>query len=164
MHISRFSIIPKSQQPNKWHLIIDLSHPQGRSVIDNIRKTLCSLSHITVDDAIGKILKLGPHTLLAKEDIKSTFRLLPVYPADKSLLSMQWGDSIYINNCLPFGLYSAPKRINIMADLLLCNDLKGISHILHYLDDFLLTGPLILRNANRILINVCKYTPTHVFH
>ena len=55
VHISRFGVIPKSHQPNKWHLIIDLSHLQGHSVNDNIPKTLCSLSYITVDDAIWNL-------------------------------------------------------------------------------------------------------------
>ena len=142
VHISRFGVIPKSHQPNKWRLIIDLSHPQGHSVNDNIPKTLCSLSYITVDDAIERILELGPNTLLAKLDIKSAFRLLPVHPADRNLLAMQWGSSIYIDGCLPFGLRSAPKLFNIMADLLSwIAQQKGISQILHYLDDFLLIGP-----------------------
>ena len=39
-HISRFGVIPKSHQPNKWRLIIDLSHPKGKSINDGIRKEL----------------------------------------------------------------------------------------------------------------------------
>ena len=48
-HISRFEVIPKNHQPNKWHLIIDHSHPASRSVNDGIPKNLCSLTYITVD-------------------------------------------------------------------------------------------------------------------
>ena len=51
-HISRFGVIPKSHQPNKWRLIIDLSHPKVNSVNDGIRKELCSMSCISVDDTI----------------------------------------------------------------------------------------------------------------
>lgn len=69
-YISRFGVIPKSHQPNKWRLIVDLSYPQGRSVNSSIPKELCSISYITIDDAISKILALGPGTLLAKIDIK----------------------------------------------------------------------------------------------
>ena len=117
-YISRFGAIPKRHQPNKWHLIINLSHPQGHSVKDNISKTHCSLSYITVDDTIEKLLELGPHTLLEKVDIKIVIRLLPVHPADRSFLAMQWGNSICIDGCLPFGLHSAPKLFGIMSDLL----------------------------------------------
>ena len=80
MHISRFGVISKSHQKDKWRLIIDLLHPKYFSVSDSIPKSLCGLSYITVDDAIKKILELGPITSLAKADIKSTFRLLPVTP------------------------------------------------------------------------------------
>ena len=33
-HISRFGVIPKGHQTNKWRLIADLSHPHGFSVND----------------------------------------------------------------------------------------------------------------------------------
>ena len=55
---------------------------------------------------------------------------------------MRWRDKIYIDGCLPFGLHSAPKLFNILADLLcwIANQ-RGVSCILHYLDDFLIIGP-----------------------
>ena len=59
-------------------------------------KTLCSLSYITMDHAIGKILELGAHTILEKGDIKGAFRMLPVYPANRNLLAMQWGNTVYV--------------------------------------------------------------------
>jgi len=134
-HVNRFGIIPKSHQPNKWRLIVDLSHPSGRSVIDGIPKALCSLSYITIDTAMEQIHTMGPGTLLAKIDIKSAFRLLPVHPADRHLLAMKWKKQLYINTCLPFGLRSAPKHFNILADLLSCIlENMGVSPLLHYLD------------------------------
>ena len=137
-HISRFGVIPKNHQPNKWRLIIDLSHPAGRSVNDGIPKKLCSLTYITVDSAIQHIQQLGQGTLLAKIDVKSAFRLLPVHPADRHLLAMRWDHNIYIDACLPFGLRSAPKLFNVLADLLSwILTQKQVSPVLHYLDDFL---------------------------
>lgn len=89
MHISRFGVIPKSHQHDKWRLIIDLTYPNGHSVNDGIAKSLCSLTYVTVDDATQKILELGRNSLLAKPDIRSAFRLLPVHPADRHLLGME---------------------------------------------------------------------------
>lgn len=141
VHISRFGVIPKGHQSNKWRLIVDLSHPSGHSVNDQIPKSLCSLQYITVDNAIQMILKYGPQTLLSKVDIKSAFRLIPVHPADRHLLGMLWRNQIYIDGCLPFGLRSAPKLFNILADLVSwIAAQQGVSTILHYLDDFLLLG------------------------
>ena len=142
VHISRFGVIPKSHQPNKWRLIVDLSHPSNCSVNDYIPKPLCSLKYITIDDAIHTILKYGQHSFLAKVDIKSAFRLIPVHPTDRHLLGMLWCQQVYIDKCLPFSLCSAPKLFNIMADLVAwIATLHGVSLLLHYLYHFLLVGP-----------------------
>ena len=142
VQVNRFGVIPKGHQSNKWRLIIDLSHPTGASVNDGIHKQLATMEYIKIDDAIQQVLCLGPGTLLAKIDIKSAFRLIPVHPADRHLLAMEWRGGIYIDTCLPFGLRSAPKLFNILADLLewiLCE--QGVPYLLHYLDDYLTMGP-----------------------
>ncbi len=96
----------------------------------------------------------------AKIDIRNAFRLIPVHPADRHLLAMEWNDQVYIDTCLPFGLRSAPKLINIMADLLawILRD-QGVSYMIHYLDDYLTAGapgsPECLRNL-RITTQVCQ--------
>ena len=97
---------------------MDLSHPTGHSVNDGIPKDLCGLTYITIDTAIEHILTTGPGSLLAKIDIKNAFQLLPVHPANRHMLAMKWNDQLYIDTCLPFGLHSAPKLFNILADLL----------------------------------------------
>jgi len=141
-HISRFGVIPKHHQPNKWRLIVDLSHPTGGSVNAGIPKELCSLKYITVDSAIDYIKSIGRGALLAKIDIKNAFRLLPVHPTDRHLLSMKWKKQVFIDTCLPFGLRSAPKLFNILADLLSwILEQQKVAPVLHYLDDFLTIGP-----------------------
>ena len=133
---------PKNHQANKWCLLVDLSHPGGHSVNDGISSHLCSLSYITGDDAIHQILQTGKGTLLAKVNIKSAFRLLPVHPADRHLLGMKLGKTIYIDTCLPFGLHLVPRLFNILADLLSWSaQQSGVSFVVHYLDDFLTMGP-----------------------
>ena len=41
---------PKVSQPGKWRLIVDPSHPEGKSVNDGISPELCSLHYARVDD------------------------------------------------------------------------------------------------------------------
>ena len=146
-HVSRFGVIPKNHNPNKWRLIVDLSHPTGHSVNDGIPKDLCGLTYITIDTAIKHILTTGPGTLLAKVDIKNAFRLLPVHPADRHMLAMKWNNQIYIDIRLPFGLSWFLES-------------KGVSPILHYLDSFLTMGPssstTCQENLN-IINEVCSY-------
>jgi len=153
--ISRFGVIPKSHQPNSWRLIFDLSYPKIGSINEGIPSKLCSIKYVTIDDAINSILAMGPYTLMAKIDIKSAFRLLPVHPADRHLLLMQWDDYIFVDTCIPFGLRSAPKLFNVAADLLQwMAEQTGVSPLFHYLDDFLLLGPaqshVCLHNLNQL--------------
>ena len=141
-HISRFGVIPKGHQPDKWRLIIDLSFPKGQSINDGIPKELCSLQYITIDHTINHIMTIGQGAQLGKIDIKSAFRLLPVHPTDRHLLVMQWRRELFIDTCLPFGLRSAPKLFNILADLLAwVLKQQGVAPLLHYLDNFLTIGP-----------------------
>jgi len=138
-HVSRFGVIPKNHQPNRWRLIVDFSHPANVSVNGGIPKDLWSLKYITVDSAIDHIKRLGRGTLLAKIDIKSAFHLLPVHPADCHLLSMSWNKQIPIDTYLPFRLRSTP---NVLADLLSwILEQQQATPVMHYLDDFFTMGP-----------------------
>jgi len=160
-HVSRFGVILKSHQPNKWRLIVDLSHPSEGSVNGGIPKDLCSLQYITVDSAIERIRQTGHGTFLAKIDIKSAFRLLPVHPADRHLLSMRWDQNMYIDTCLPFGLRSTPKLFNILANLLSwILEHHNVSPVMHYLDDFFTMGPAGLPTCAynlTVIKEVCTY-------
>ena len=139
VQVSRFGVIPKSQ-PGKWRLIVDLSHPAGSSVNDGIEPELCTLKYTSVDEAVRRLVAMGPGALLAKLDVERAYRIVPVHPTDRLLLGMQWRGELYIDTALPFGLRSAPKIFSALADALLwIFNSHGIKAI-HYLDDFLLFG------------------------
>lgn len=161
LHINRFGTIPKKYQPGKWRLITDLSFPEGASVNEAIDPALCSLSYITVDEVAIAAMQLGHGALLAKIDIKSAYRLIPVHPSDRMLLGMEWNGAVYIDGMLPFGLRSAPKIFNAVADALeWCIAQKGVEYIFHYLDDFLVMGPpesSICQENLRQLETLCKH-------
>ena len=80
LHISSFGVIPKKHQPGKWRLILDLSSPGGHSVNDGIRKDPFTVQYMKVDDIIDRIMTLGRGTLLAKVDVESAYRIIPVHP------------------------------------------------------------------------------------
>ena len=46
--------------------------------------------------------------LLAKFDVESAHRIIPVHPNDLYLLGMQWQGNYSVDITLPFGLPSAP--------------------------------------------------------
>ena len=83
----------------------------------------------------------GPGAMMAKFDIESAYRLIPVHPEDRPLLGMKWRDRLYIDAALPFGLRSAPKIFNTVADAMQwIFRSQGIKLTLHYLDDFIVFG------------------------
>ena len=58
-HVSKFGVIPKNHQTNKWRLIVGFPHPTNGSINSRIPKELCSLKYITVDSAIQLIRRWG---------------------------------------------------------------------------------------------------------
>ena len=141
IQVNRFGVIPKSHQPGKWRLIVDLSYPEGASVNDGIDPALCSLSYTSVDWAVKLIVAAGRGSLLAKLDLESAYRMIPVHPDDRPLLGMKWRGSYLLDTALPFGLRSAPKLFNVVADCLQWIFRRHEMTVIHYLDDFLLVGP-----------------------
>ena len=99
------------------------------------------MRYASVLDAAAMIRHLGAGTLMAKVDLQNAYRVLPVHANDHPLLAIRWGQDIYVDTALPFGLRSAPKIFSAFADALAwvmqCN---GINRQLHYLDDFLFLG------------------------
>ena len=122
--------------------MVDLSYPKGASVDDGIDSDLCSLSYASIDDATSVILRRGRGTLLAKLDLESAYRIIPVHPNDRHLLGMQFDGNLYIDTALPFRLRSAPKIFTALADgLWWIMSHHGIQAALHYLDDYIFFVP-----------------------
>lgn len=122
-------------------MIVDLSYPNGRSVNDCIPSEVCSLRYPSVDDAVQFILSLGRYTQLVKIDLKNAYRILPVHPEDRQLLGVSWEGYTFVDQCLPFGLRSAPKIFTAFADTLAwVLHRQGVRFLIHYLDDFLIFG------------------------
>ena len=108
---------------------------------DGINPAWCSLSYVSVDNLIEVICSLGRGALLAKVDVQSAYRLVPVFPEDCWLLGMHWSGECFVDAMLPFGLRSAPKIFNTVADALQwIIRARGVDFILHYLDDFVVVG------------------------
>ena len=140
LQCSPLGLVPKTQ-PGRFRTIVDLSSPRDHSVNSGISEEICSVSYATLDDAVGLIKRLGPMTQLVKMDLKDAYRMVPIHPHDQHLLAIVWGNNVYVDRCLPFGLRSAPKIFTAVADALAWGlYLRGVRYLLHYLDDFLFIG------------------------
>lgn len=142
--VSPIGLVPK-KNTNKFRTIFHLSFPKSgeTSINHSISKEDHSLQYITIDNAINGILKFGQGCFLAKTDIESAFRLIPLKPSDYELFGMFWEGKYYYDKVLPFGLRSAPYIFNQLSDavewILLTK--CAISFVCHILDDFLIIEP-----------------------
>jgi hypothetical protein len=116
LQVNRFGVITKGHNTGKWRLITDQSYPPGLSVNDGIDPELCSLTYTSVDAVAKVVASYPPGALLAKVDVESAHRLIPVHPSDRPLQAMEWEGAVYVDPMLPFGLRSAPKIFNAVAD------------------------------------------------
>lgn len=142
--VSPIGLVPKKHS-DKFRTIFHLSFPKSgtTSINSSISKEEYSLQYITIDNAIQGILSLGQGCYLAKTDIESAFRLIPLRPSDYELFGMYWEGSYYYDKVLPFGLRSAPFLFNKLSEAvewILLNKCC-ISFVCHILDDFLIIEP-----------------------
>lgn len=88
-----------------------------------------------------QVRRLGQGTLLAKMDIQSAYRIVPVHKEDRCLLGVKWRDQLYVDCALSFGLRSACKIFTSIADAVeWIASKRGAHGIAHYLDDYIVVG------------------------
>lgn len=94
--VSPLGVVPK-KEPNKFQLIHHLSYPRWGSLNEFIDPGFCSVSF---DAAVQWVRFYGQGALLAKMDIESTFRLLPLHPDSFHLLCCRWQGGYFLVPCL----------------------------------------------------------------
>ena len=139
--VSPIGLRPKPQ-PGKYRMIHHLSYPDGESINDGINSDVCSMHYTSFDVAINTVIQVGKGALMAKEDIESAFRLLPVHPEDFELLGMKLGDNYYVDKALPMGASCSPALFEKFSTFIewAAKLAANTDNIVHYADDFLLVG------------------------
>ena len=105
---SPIGLVPKST-PGEYRLIHDLSYPKGASINSEIPREYTTVQYDTLDTFLAFVKTCGPGALMAKTDIKSAFRLIPVHPDHYKLLGIYWRNQYYYDCCLPFGCSASPQ-------------------------------------------------------
>ena len=108
LRVSPLGVIPK-KAPGEFRMIHHLSFPYGDSINTFIPPEFSTVKYAPVDDAINIIKCLGHGCVLAKTDVQSAFRIIPVHPSDHPLLGFQWRGQWYYDRCLPMGCSSSCK-------------------------------------------------------
>jgi hypothetical protein len=138
--ISALGSVPKSD--GGLRLIHDCSLPVGKCV-NSYTPTLDKYSYESIDNAVSFI---KPGSYLAKVDIKSAYRNVPIHPRSQEATGLQWtfenGEHCYFyDRKLPFGGRASPSIFHRMSQAVkrvMAN--RGFTKMVAYLDDFLLIG------------------------
>lgn len=156
--INPFGVVPK-KVPGSFRIIVNLSYPKGDSINDFIPREYAQVSYSSIQEAAKLLVSSGRGSFLAKTDIESAFRLIPLNPNQYHLLVYQWKNKYYHDKTLPMGASSSCQIFEAFSSALEYIAQKfGIEYIVHYLDDFLVINALekACYNDLRQLMRICK--------
>ncbi len=132
---SPLSIKPK-KCPGEYRLVLDLSAPyDDTSVNKNIDKKWASVHYASIMDAVDILLRLGRGSFMAKTDIESAFRLVPIHPDDYHLLCFTLDGLFYFDKSLPMGCSSSCRVFETIAVAIewIAKNHFGLLNTIHYL-------------------------------
>ena len=134
---SPLGLCPKKQEGD-FRMIHHLSYPENNSVNSGIPEEFSTVSYATIQQAIATAKVLGKGSFLAKSDIKSAFRLLPIHPSDYYLLVFFWDEKFYYDRCLPMGCSASCQLFEEFSSALeYLVAFHTHQKVIHVLDDFL---------------------------
>ena len=119
------------------------------------------MQYARVDDAVTMIKHLGQGCFLAKTDIKSAFRIIPILPTDYDLLGNFWQRKYYYDRVMPMGCASSCRTFEMFSTAIewVTKTHLSMPHLLHILDDYLMAAPTFYQchiNLDRFL-SLCTY-------
>ena len=98
---------------------------------------------------------------MAKTDIKSAFRIIPVHPLEYPLLGIKWPNEYYFDRCLAVGLKSSCAIFDKFSSSLewLAMQHLHASAVLHILDDFLFIAPSRVKCSEDLhtFLDMCNF-------
>ena len=160
MVYSPLGLQPK-KLPGEFRVIHDLSYPRGgHSVNSGIPRDRSTVQYSSVPQAIQLIKTHGRFSYLAKTDIKSAFRIIPIRPDQYHLLGFQWEGSYYYDRCLPMGCSSSCsifEAFSTSLEYIIRSKVTNVS-IIHILDDFLFVSNSYedCYNALMLFLEICQ--------
>ena len=137
--ISPLGVVPK-KTIGEFRMIQHLSFPYGASINDSIPQEFSSVQYANIQDAVKLITKTKNTVYMAKVDIESALRIIPVSPADRPFLGFRWRDKFYMDAVLPMGCSSSCAIFEAFSSSLhwIAENKLGVSAVVHYLDDFVI--------------------------
>ena len=174
---SPIGLVPKAG--GKTRLIFHLSsdfpgQSGGRSLNHHTPKELCTVKYNDLDAAVQACLRMSTNRcqnrlpiFLAKSDLMSAFRMLPIIPDHYCWLVMKCEDPatgrvmFFVDKCLPFGASISCAHFQRFSNALrhLVEHITGRKQaVINYLDDFLFIDTSIQRcnYLVRSFLTICE--------
>ena len=151
--LSILKVAPK-KTPGEFRFIHNLSYPYDEEAVNtSIPSDGVSVQYSTMDDAISHIKEMGVGAHLAKTDIKSAFRIVPIHPDDHHLLGMRWNGGFYYDTTLHMGCSMSCAIFESFSTAVqwIANNKLGIPRMVHVLDDFLIIASLAGEVSTQLL-------------
>ena len=136
--VSPLGLVPK-KEAGTFRLIHDLSFPKGNSINFGIPKEYCSVTYENYDYFVSLLTSVGPGCFIAKADLESAFRIIPVNPDDYHLLGFTFAGQYYYDKCLPMGCSISCKVFEQFSCALqwILQHIYKVTTMSHILDDFI---------------------------
>ena len=122
---------------------------------DSIPSSCTEVKYESVYDAIKMLVRLGDGAFMAKTDVQSAFRIIPIHPDDQHLFCMNWKGHFYMDRAMQMGCASSCRIFQAFA-----SSIKWIAQVklkipnVNYLDDYMLgsqTRELGIKNLKKFL-------------
>ena len=157
--VSPLGVVPKKVS-GEFRMIHHLSYPRNYSVNDLIPREFSTVQYASIYDAI-KFIKQAPSTVyLAKVDIKSAFRIIPISSLDRPLLGFKWRGNYYMDAVLPMGCASSCAIFEEFSTALewIAVHKLGATKVVHVIDDFLFLASSFDKCTNDLnaFITMCQ--------
>ena len=153
--------VREKKTPGEFRIIHNLSYPyDDTSVNAAVPRHCATVNYASIADAAKHVVEMGQHCFLAKTDVKSAFRIIPVHPDDRHLLGFRWQGLLYFDNCLPMGCSSSCRIFETFSTSLEWIISQRLHHVrvVHVLDDFLFIASSYDRclHALNTFISICE--------
>ena len=126
LRVSPIKVAPKKTLGD-FRFIHNLSHPYDKEAVNtSIPRDKVSVQYSTVDDAISHIKEVGVGAHLAKTDIKSAFRIVPIHPDDHHHHEVEWG--VLLRYYFTYGVFNVLCHLRV---LLHCDSVDSKQQIGH---------------------------------
>ena len=162
---SPIGLVPKDQG-KKTRLIFHLPYPKdGDSVNSGILREFCSVKYPDFEQAVKLCIKEGRNCSLAKSDMSSAFRHVPLALSQWALMVMMAIHPVtgvkyyFVDKCLPFGSSISCAIFQAVSDAIaFLVKFRSRKPNVNYLDDYLFAAAIrrLCDKQVEIFLEICE--------